>query len=85
MGMSGEGRSIRRISVVPGVGLTSGRVLVGTGFFYSPRGDAVAFLGLLLPSRYSARVAAVVLGKRSSPPGLADRLTGLSVLRPSGS
>lgn len=65
--------------------LPSGRAVVATGICFSPRGDECAFLGLLLPSRYFARVVAAVLEKRWRRPGLADRLTALRVLRPSAS
>ena len=87
--VSGEGvvclreMKVRRLSARVAV-LPSGRVLVVTGSYFSLRGDESAFLGLLLPSVYSARVAAAVHGRRWSRRGLVGRLTALRVLRPSG-
>ena len=51
-------RSVLRIYVVPGAGLTYGQGSVATGTYFSLRGGGVGFRGLLLQSSSCVPVAA---------------------------
>ena len=76
-------RGMRGLPLFAGdVGLPCGRAVAATGTFSSPRVADVVSQARLLPSRYFARVAGVVLGRRWRAPALADRLTVFRVLRP---